>query len=96
MRDDIYAHAKRGNLGPVLEAGGLLTDQGRGQAAGGASRERPADVLLCRGQDIKVGRNSGGGRGRVARRGCQPHPGSGRERPPIPAHRPSVVQALNF
>ena len=35
-------------------------------AAGAATRERPADVLLGWGQNMKVGRNSGGGRGRVA------------------------------
>ena len=61
VRDDIYAQAKRGNTAPVLEAGGIMHVLGRpGEMGAGVSRERPADVLLCRAQDIRVGRGNGG------------------------------------
>ena len=67
IRDDIYAQAKRGNTAPVLEAGGIMNVLGRpGDTGPGVSRERPADVLLCRAQDIRVGRGNGGAAGRVA------------------------------
>ena len=68
VRNDIYGHAKRGGMGPVLEAQGVMSvlgveyRRGSGQRGGG---ERPADVLLCRAQDLQtgVGRQ---GHGRVA------------------------------
>ena len=67
IRNDIYAHAKVCGTGPVLEAAGVLDTLGVEDAVGAAtSRERPADVLLCRSQDIKVGRYRGGFMGRVA------------------------------
>jgi hypothetical protein len=76
LRNDLYAHAKKGNTFPVLEAAGILTtlgvDENRGGAVGprarregGRNLERPADVLLCRGQDIRVG-VAARGDGRVA------------------------------
>ena len=57
-------------MGPVLEANGvlnLLGVEGRGGAGHGGSsgRERPADVLLCRAQDVHTG-NGQRGNGRVA------------------------------
>ena len=62
VRDDIYAQAKRSHLAPQLEAMGVSSLLGLEQARD--TRERPADVLLCRAQDIIVG--TGGGAGRVA------------------------------
>ena len=67
VRNDIYVHAKIGSTGPVLEAAGVLSTLGfEGEGRVTANRERPADVLLCRSQDIKVGRCRGGFMGRVA------------------------------
>ena len=56
---------KRGNMGPVLEASGVLNTLGvedRGGASHGCSggRERPADVLLCRAQDVHTGNGQRG------------------------------------
>ena len=76
VRNDLYAHAKKGNTIPVLEAAGILTTLGidenrvgaggqRARREGGRNLERPADVLLCRGQDIRVG-VAARGDGRVA------------------------------
>jgi len=62
VRDDVYAQAKRSHLAPQLEAMGVSSLLGLEQARD--TRERPADVLLCRAQDIIVG--TGGGAGRVA------------------------------
>ena len=76
VRNDLYAHAKRGAAAPILEAAGILNtlgiEENRGADAGGRLRregvgnlERPADVLLCRGQDIRVG-VAARGDGRIA------------------------------
>ena len=57
-------------MAPVLEAGGILgtlglpADSAPGSRVNG-NRERPADVLLCRAQDIQTGA-AGQGNGRVA------------------------------
>ncbi len=67
VRNDIYRHAKAGSTGPVLEAAGVLRTLGvEEEGVATANRERPADILLCRSQDIKVGRCRGGFMGRVA------------------------------
>ena len=71
-----YSHSKRGATAPILEAGGILgtlgVDEGRGGGRGGRARadggrnlERPADVLLCRAQDVRLG-VAARGDGRVA------------------------------
>jgi len=74
IRNDLYAQSKRGAAAPILEAGGILDvlglDDGgarAGGAAGGGQRnlERPADVLLTRGHDIRIG-GAARGDGRVA------------------------------
>ena len=57
VRDDVYAQAKRSHLAPQLEAMGVSSLLGLEQAGG--TRERPADVLLCRAQDIIVGQGVG-------------------------------------
>jgi len=50
-----------------LEAGGLLRTLGvQVDGAGVVNQERPADVLLCRAQDIRVGQPQGGSAGKVA------------------------------
>ena len=62
VRDDVYAHARRGQTMPRLEACGVMRLLGyEGDRETG--RERPADVLLCRAQDIRTGV---GHNGRVA------------------------------
>ena len=50
---DIYRQGKRAHTAPVLEACGV----GRllGLTVGRDSQRRPADVLLCRGQDVTTG-----------------------------------------
>lgn len=76
IRNGIYAHSQRGATAPILEAGGVLGTLGleepRGRSAVGCTGrpgernlERPADVLLCRGQDVRVG-VAARGDGRVA------------------------------
>ena len=73
LRNDLYVHAKRGAAAPILEAAGVLNTLGIAEAQGGnqargdgrRNLERPADVLLCRGQDIRIG-VAGRGDGRVA------------------------------
>ena len=62
VRDDVYSHAKRAHTAPQLEATGV--ERLLGLEGGQGTRERPADVLLCRAQDINLGR--GGTAGRVA------------------------------
>ena len=62
VRDAIYAHAKRAHTAPRLEACGVtrllgLQDERDRQI-------RPADVLLCRAQDIHSG--VGGSNGKLA------------------------------
>ena len=54
VRNDFYFHAGRGHTGPVLEAAGVVDVLGvqRGQVRRG---ERPADVLLCRAQEVRTG-----------------------------------------
>jgi hypothetical protein len=63
VRDDIYGHSKRAHAAPQLEASGVC--RLLGLDVGGDTRERPADVLLCRAQDVVVG-VPGGGSSRVA------------------------------
>ena len=63
VRDGIYVHASRAHTAPRLEACGVsrllgLEDRADGQV-------RPADVLLCRAQDIRTGLGPAGA-GRVA------------------------------
>ena len=53
IRDDIYIHAKRAHTAPRLEACGV--SRLLGLEAGGDTQERPADVFLCRAQDIITG-----------------------------------------
>ena len=60
VRDDIYSQAKRAHAAPQLEASGVL--RLLGLEVGADTRERPADVLLCRAQDIGTGMGSGAGR----------------------------------
>ena len=51
----------------VLNVLGMPGQEGEGGASGIArSRERPADVLLCRAQDVRVGAAGGAAAGRVA------------------------------
>ena len=62
VRDDIYVHARRAHTAPRLEACGVARLLGlEGRVDG---QVRPADVLLCRGQDVQTG--VGGVSGRVA------------------------------
>ena len=63
VRDDLYIHARRAHTAPVLEACGVSRLLGLEDAADG--RVRPADVLLCRAQDIHTGVGPGGA-GKVA------------------------------
>ena len=73
IRNRLYIHAKGAGAVPVLEAADVLNvlgvpgQEGEGGAGGTArSRERPADVLLCRAQDVRVGAAGGAAAGRVA------------------------------
>ena len=51
----------------VLNVLGIPGQEGEGGTGGSArSRERPADVLLCRAQDVRVGTVGGAAAGRVA------------------------------
>ena len=60
VRDDIYVQAKRGHTMPQLEAMGVTRLLGLSGSETG--QERPADVLLCRAQDINTGVGRGAGR----------------------------------
>ena len=70
-RDNLFKQTQLANVAPVLEAVGVLSGE-RDQAGGGAAmrgddmRKRPADVLVCRAQEIRTGNGGGRGRGRVA------------------------------
>ena len=70
-RDNLFKHAQMANVPPALEAVGVLSGEG-GQAVGGGvpqggdARSRPADVLVCRGQDVRTGNGGGRGRAKVA------------------------------
>ena len=75
VRNRVYTHSKNAGAIPVLEAAGVLDvlaiqdSHGIGREAAnhaGHNRERPADVLLCRAQDIRVGSGGGAAVGRVA------------------------------
>ena len=61
IRDAIYSQARRARTAPQLEASGVA--RLLGLDASSDTRERPADVLLCRAQDITRG---GAGAGRLA------------------------------
>ena len=63
VRDDIYIHARRAHTAPRLEACGVSRLLGLEDA--GDRRVRPADVLVCRAQDIRTGVGPGGA-GKVA------------------------------
>ena len=70
-RDTIYKQAQAANIAPQLEAAGVLAGEPgeSGGAAGeqsGDVRRRPADVLVCRAQDIRTGNGGGRGRAKVA------------------------------
>jgi hypothetical protein len=72
-RNRLYIHARGAGAVPVLEAADVLNVLGipgaEGAGVGGGtarSRERPADVLLCRAQDVRVGAAGGTAVGRVA------------------------------
>jgi len=58
VRNDVYMYSKRAHAVPQLEASGV--DRLLGLAVGPDTRERPADVLLCRAQDVVVGSTVGG------------------------------------
>ena len=62
VRDDIYFQAKRAHTLPQLEATGITSLLGL--QVGNEIRNRSADVLLVRAQDIQAG--TGGNAGRVA------------------------------
>ena len=62
VRDDVYMQAKRSHVAPQLEVSGVCGLIGLQDTVD--ARQRPADVLLCRAQDIHTG--VGGGNGRVA------------------------------
>ena len=73
VRNRLYIHAKGAGAVPVLEAADVLNVLGipgqEGERATGSitgSRERPADVLLCNAQDVRVGAAGGAAVGRVA------------------------------
>ena len=61
VRDDIYMHAQRAHTAPRLEACGVSRLMGLQDEADG--QIRPADVLLCRAQDVQTG--LGGEMGRL-------------------------------
>ena len=72
-RNRLYIHARGAGTVPFLEAADVLNVlgipgvEGKGVAGGNTrSRERPADVLLCRAQDVSVGGAGGAAVGRVA------------------------------
>ena len=72
-RHRLYTHARAAGTVPVLEAADVLNVLGipgaEGEGVGGGnvrSRERPADVLLCRAQDVRVGSAGGVAVGRIA------------------------------
>ena len=56
VRDNIYAQARCAHTMPQLEASGVM--RLLGLQVGTETRDRPADVLLCRGQDIQLGAGS--------------------------------------
>ena len=60
LRDDTYAHARRAHTAPRLEACGVTRLLGLDDAGDG--RVRPADVLLCRAQDVQTGVGAGAGK----------------------------------
>ena len=60
VRDNTYAQAKRSHVAPQLEVSGVCGLMGLQE--NGDTRQRPADVLLCRAQDIRTGVGSGSGR----------------------------------
>ena len=53
VRDGLYAHSKRAHTAPRLEACGVCRLLGLEDGSDG--QVRPADVLLCRAQDIRTG-----------------------------------------
>ena len=53
VRDDLYEHAKRAHTAPRLEACGVT--RLLGLECGEDGQVRPADVLLCRAQDVDTG-----------------------------------------
>jgi hypothetical protein len=63
VRDDVYTQSKRAHAVPQLEASGVV--RLLGLEVGSDTRERPADVLLCRAQDVVAG-SAGAGSSRVA------------------------------
>ena len=73
IRNRLYIHARGAGTVPVLEAADVLNVLGipgvEGEGVGGGNtrnQERPADVLLCRAQDVRVGAAGGAAVGRVA------------------------------
>lgn len=67
VRDDLYKQAQSARTAPELEAANVLAGGGQGrQGNAGDMRRRPADVLLCRAQDVRTGRVGNSGRSRVA------------------------------
>jgi len=60
VRDNIYVHARKAHTMPRLEACGVTRLLGLGGVEEG--QERPADVLLCRPQDVNTGTRHGAGR----------------------------------
>ena len=57
IRDDLYVQARRAHTAPQHEAVGVA--RLLGLQVGPDSQERPADVLLCRAQDIRTGSDWG-------------------------------------
>ena len=60
IRDDLYLQARKARTAPQHEAVGIA--RLLGLEVGRETQERPADVLLCRAQDIRTGGSAGAGK----------------------------------
>ena len=69
VRDDLDKQAQAARVAPELEAANALVSGAAQERSGDAasdSRRRPADVLLCRAQDVRTGRVGDSGRAKAA------------------------------